>query len=122
MSSLNFPLCNFEPFPQVLSLNTGEKRSAPPSQLTLLQEAVENNEVPTSWQLQCSLHFTSMKLPPSLQIDQHQLLRQSSEDICFSSFTRSVFLLWVHSSALTAFLNFEDPELYAVLRMRSHPH
>ncbi|KAK4823085.1 hypothetical protein QYF61_025707 [Mycteria americana] len=37
-SSLNLPWHSFEPFPHVLSLDTREKRSAPPSPLLLLQK------------------------------------------------------------------------------------
>jgi len=38
MSSLNLFLCSFEPFLRVLSLDTREKRSTPPSPLPLLRK------------------------------------------------------------------------------------
>lgn len=85
VSSLNLPMCSFEPFPSVPSLGTG-RRDPHPSSLLLLRKLEKAMESPLSL-----LFSSKVDLNCSLQL--------------FNPHT-SLSDLWTHSRTFTSFLNY----------------
>ena len=91
MSSLNLPWCCFEPFPQNLSLDPREKRSAPLSPLALLRKLLRVMRSPFS-----RLYS---------ELEKSRVLCCFSQEVSSRLFTSFVALLWMHVSTFTCFFN-----------------